>query len=78
MTLRPPRLTASSVKAWTIGAARVSEKEERSLGTGQRHRAGPCDEAQGLLNSLEFLKAILEIAKDTVEAEQQTDLSVGT
>ena len=28
---------------------------------------------QGLLNSLEFLKAILEIAKDTVEAEKQTD-----
>ena len=28
---------------------------------------------QGLLNSLEFLKAILEIARDTVEAEQQTD-----
>ncbi|MGI8891775.1 MAG: type I restriction endonuclease subunit R [Chthoniobacterales bacterium] len=28
---------------------------------------------QGLLNSLEFLKAILEIAKETVEAEKQTD-----
>ena len=28
---------------------------------------------QGLLNSLEFLKAILEIARDTVEAEKQTD-----
>jgi type I restriction enzyme R subunit len=28
---------------------------------------------QGLLSSLEFLKAILEIAKDTVEAENQTD-----
>lgn len=28
---------------------------------------------QGLLNSLEFLKAILEIAKDTVEAENQAD-----
>lgn len=28
---------------------------------------------QGLLNSLEFLKAILEIARDTVEAENQTD-----
>ena len=27
---------------------------------------------QGLLNSLEFLKAILEVAKDTVEAEKQT------
>ena len=78
MTLRPPRLTASSVKAWTIGAGRVSEKERTVAHTGQRHRAGPCDEAQGLLNGLEFLKAILEIAKDTVEAEKQTDLSVGT
>lgn len=29
---------------------------------------------QGLINSLEFLKAILEIAKETVEAENQTDL----
>lgn len=28
---------------------------------------------QGLLNSLEFLKAILEVARDTVEAEKQTD-----
>jgi type I restriction enzyme R subunit len=28
---------------------------------------------QGLLNSLEFLKAILEVAKDTVEAEKQTE-----
>jgi type I restriction enzyme R subunit len=28
---------------------------------------------QGLINSLDFLKAILEIAKDTVEAENQTD-----
>jgi len=28
---------------------------------------------QGLLNSLEFLKAILEIAKDTLEAEKQVD-----
>lgn len=28
---------------------------------------------QGLLNSLEFLKAILEVAKDTVEAERQVD-----
>jgi type I restriction enzyme R subunit len=28
---------------------------------------------QGLLNSLEFLKAILEVAKDTLEAEQQVD-----
>jgi type I restriction enzyme R subunit len=28
---------------------------------------------QGLLNSLEFLKGILELAKDTVEAEKQVD-----
>jgi type I restriction enzyme R subunit len=28
---------------------------------------------QGLLNSLEFLKAILEVAKDTVEAERQIE-----
>jgi type I restriction enzyme R subunit len=28
---------------------------------------------QGLLNSLEFLKAILDIARDTVEAERETD-----
>jgi len=28
---------------------------------------------QGLLNSLEFLKAILEVAKETVEAEKQVD-----
>ena len=28
---------------------------------------------QGLINSLEFLKAILEVAKETVEAENQTD-----
>jgi type I restriction enzyme R subunit len=28
---------------------------------------------QGLLNSLEFLKAILEVAKDTVEAERQVE-----
>jgi len=28
---------------------------------------------QGLINSLEFLKGILEIAKDTVEAEKQVD-----
>lgn len=28
---------------------------------------------QGLLNSLDFLKAILEVAKDTVEAEKQVD-----
>jgi len=28
---------------------------------------------QGLLNSLEFLKAILEIARETVEAEKQTE-----
>ncbi len=28
---------------------------------------------QGLLNSLDFLKAILEIARDTVEAEKQVD-----
>ena len=28
---------------------------------------------QGLLNSLDFLKAILEIAKDVVEAEKQND-----
>ncbi len=28
---------------------------------------------QGLLNSLEFLKAILEVAKDTVEAEKNTE-----
>jgi len=28
---------------------------------------------QGLLNSLEFLKAILEVAKETVAAEKQTD-----
>ena len=28
---------------------------------------------QGLLNSLEFLKAILEVAKDTVEAEKQVE-----
>jgi type I restriction enzyme R subunit len=28
---------------------------------------------QGLLNSLDFLKAVLEVAKDTVEAENQAD-----
>jgi type I restriction enzyme R subunit len=28
---------------------------------------------QGLINSLEFLKLILEVAKDTVEAEKQAD-----
>jgi type I restriction enzyme, R subunit len=31
---------------------------------------------QGLLNSIEFLKAILEIARDTVEAEKKTDPEV--
>ena len=33
---------------------------------------------QGLLNSLEFLKAILEIAKDTVEAEKRDRSRRGT
>jgi type I restriction enzyme R subunit len=33
-----------------------------------------CDRhEQGLINSLEFLKAILEVARDTVEAERQVE-----
>jgi len=48
------------------GNPKFKELGERLEKIRERHE-------QGLLNSLEFLKAILEIAKDTVEAEKQTD-----
>ena len=48
------------------GDPKFKELGERLEKIRERHE-------QGLLNSLEFLKAILEVAKDTVEAEKQTD-----
>jgi type I restriction enzyme R subunit len=48
------------------GNPKFKELGERLEKIRERHE-------QGLLNSLEFLKAILEVAKDTVEAEKQED-----
>ena len=48
------------------GDPKFKELGERLEKIRERHE-------QGLLNSLEFLKAILEVAKETVEAEKQTD-----
>jgi type I restriction enzyme R subunit len=48
------------------GNPKFTELGERLEKVRERHE-------QGLLNSLEFLKAILEIAKDTVEAENRVD-----
>ena len=49
-----------------LGNAKFKELGERLEKIREKHE-------QGLLNSLEFLKAILEVAKDTVEAEKQVD-----
>jgi type I restriction enzyme R subunit len=49
-----------------LGNPKFKELGERLEQIREKHE-------QGLLNSLEFLKAILEIAKDTVEAEKQTE-----
>jgi len=48
------------------GNPKFTELGERLEKVRERHE-------QGLLNSLDFLKAILEIARDTVEAENQVD-----
>jgi len=62
-----------------VGECGWRDPEQRSLIDGRRVELGERLEKirekheQGFLNSLEFLKAILEIAKDTVEAERQTD-----
>jgi type I restriction enzyme R subunit len=48
------------------GNPKFKELGERLEKIRERHE-------QGLLNSLEFLKAILEVAKDTVAAENQID-----
>ncbi len=49
-----------------LGNPKFEELGERLERIREKHE-------QGLLNSLEFLKAILDVAKDTVEAEKQTD-----
>jgi len=49
-----------------MGNPKFKELGERLEKIREKHE-------QGLLNSLEFLKGILEIAKDVVEAENQTD-----
>ncbi len=49
-----------------MGNPKFTELGERLEKVRERHE-------QGLLNSLDFLKAILEIAKDVVEAEKRTD-----
>ena len=48
------------------GSPKFKELGERLEKIREKHE-------QGLLNSLEFLKAILEVAKDTVEAERQIE-----
>ena len=48
------------------GNPKFKELGERLENIRERHE-------QGLLNSLEFLKAILEVAKDTVEAEKHVE-----
>jgi len=48
------------------GNPKLKELGERLEKIREKHE-------QGLLNSLEFLKAILEVAKDTVEAERQIE-----
>jgi len=48
------------------GSPKFKELGERLEKIREKHE-------QGLLNSLEFLKAILEVAKDTVEAERQVE-----
>ncbi len=49
-----------------IGNPKFTELGERLEKVRERHE-------QGLINSLEFLKSILEIARDVLEAEKQTD-----
>ncbi|HRJ72113.1 MAG TPA: type I restriction endonuclease subunit R [Terrimicrobiaceae bacterium] len=49
-----------------LGNPKFTELGERLEKVREKHE-------QGLLNSLEFLKAILEIAKDVVETEKKTD-----
>jgi len=48
------------------GNPKFTELGERLEKVKERHE-------QGLINSLEFLKALLQIAKETVEAEKKTD-----
>lgn len=68
-----PEKKAREVEITLIARLRKHAGNPRFKELGERLEKIREKHEQGLLNSLEFLKAILEIAKETVEAEKQTD-----
>ena len=68
-----PRKKAREVEIKLIARLRKHAGNPKFKELGERLEKIREKHEQGLLSSLEFLKAILEIARDTVEAEKQTD-----
>ena len=68
-----PEKKAREVEIKLIARLRKHDGNPKFKQLGERLEKIREKHEQGLINSLEFLKAILEIAKETVEAENQTD-----
>ena len=66
-----PAKKAKEVEIKLIARLRKHAGNPKFTALGERLEKIREKHEQGLLNSLEFLKAILEVAKDTVEAEKQ-------
>ncbi len=68
-----PEKKAREIEIKLISRLRKHAGNPRFKALGERLEKIREKHEQGLINSLEFLKAILEVAKDTVEAERETD-----
>ena len=68
-----PERKAKEIEIKLISRLRKHAGNPRFKALGERLERIREKHEQGLINSLEFLKAILEVAKDTVEAERETD-----
>lgn len=68
-----PEKKAKEIEIKLISRLRKHAGNPRFKALGERLERIREKHEQGLINSLEFLKAILEVAKDTVEAERETD-----
>ena len=68
-----PERKAKEIEIKLISRLRKHAGNPRFKALGERLERIREKHEQGLINSLEFLKAILEVAKDTVEVERETD-----
>jgi type I restriction enzyme R subunit len=68
--MNDPERTVVEIEVQIVGRLRKHGKDPKFVALSERLEQLRLKHEQGLLNSLEFLKSLLDLAKDVVEAEK--------